>query len=52
MKEYPWMLGLAPLMLAVPFVTLGNYCREAAFGRYWMSRLQSAQLPVEMETAA
>jgi predicted metal-dependent phosphoesterase TrpH len=52
MKEHPWMLGLAPLMLAVPLVTLGNYCREAAFGRYWMSRLQPAQMTVEMETAA
>jgi len=51
MKEHPLLLALAPLMLAIPFVTLGNYCREAAFGRYWMSRLQPAEMPVEMETA-
>src|SRR6266404_2678037 len=39
-EEKPWAAALLPLALAVPFVTLGNYLREVAFGRYWMMHLE------------
>jgi predicted metal-dependent phosphoesterase TrpH len=39
-RENPWAAMLAPLMLAVPFVTLGNQLRDAVFERYWMTRLE------------
>jgi predicted metal-dependent phosphoesterase TrpH len=38
-RENPGMAVLAPLMLAVPLVTLGNQLRDAFFGHYWMTRL-------------
>ncbi len=40
MREHPAAVALAPLMLVIPFVTLGNYVREALFGNYWMTRLE------------
>lgn len=40
LRENPWAAVLAPLMLAVPLVTLGNHLREAFFGNYWMTRLE------------
>jgi hypothetical protein len=40
MHETPWAAVLAPLMLAVPLVTLANQLRDAFFGRYWMNRLE------------
>jgi predicted metal-dependent phosphoesterase TrpH len=38
MGERPWTASLAPLMLAVPVVTLGNYLAESVFARWWMAR--------------
>lgn len=46
-KEHPWLIALSPLMLAIPLITGANYCREAAFGRYWMSRLQRSEVALE-----
>ena len=37
-KENPWTSILCPLLLAVPFVTLGNFIREAAFNYRWSRR--------------
>ena len=39
MREHPWTVALAPLMLAVPFVTIGNLARELAFESKWSPRL-------------
>jgi predicted metal-dependent phosphoesterase TrpH len=39
-RENPWAAVLAPLMLAVPLVTLSNHLREAFFGQYWLARLE------------
>ena len=37
-KEDPRTLAAAPLALAVPAITLGNYIVEQVFARWWMSR--------------
>ena len=46
MREKAWTVVLAPLFLAVPFVTLGNLVREHAFNRKWSRRLECATPPV------
>ncbi|MBZ5607917.1 MAG: PHP domain-containing protein [Acidobacteriia bacterium] len=38
-QEYTWTLALAPLMLLIPAVTLGNYFREILFDYTWSRRL-------------
>jgi len=38
-KDYAWGVALAPLLAAVPFVTLGNYAIEMLFGYKWSQRL-------------
>jgi predicted metal-dependent phosphoesterase TrpH len=50
-EEQPWTAILAPLALAVPFVTLGNCAREAVFARYWMWRLQQGRRAFPMRPA-
>jgi predicted metal-dependent phosphoesterase TrpH len=46
-SERPWAIALAPLFLAVPLVTLGNFLREYAFHRKWSRRLvNGATLPL------
>jgi len=37
-KDNPWTSLLCPLLLLVPFVTLGNFVREAAFNYRWSRR--------------
>ncbi|MBI4909962.1 MAG: PHP domain-containing protein [Acidobacteria bacterium] len=37
--EKPWTLAVAPLLLALPAVALGNQMKEAVFARYWFHRL-------------
>jgi predicted metal-dependent phosphoesterase TrpH len=39
-RENPRTVLAAPLGLAVPLITLGNYVVEQAFARWWMSRYQ------------
>jgi len=46
LRESPATLPLAPLVLLLPFVTLTNYFREAAFARRWFGRLASSTLQV------
>jgi hypothetical protein len=36
--EKPWTLGLAPLFLAIPMVTLANCLCEEVFARRWARR--------------
>jgi predicted metal-dependent phosphoesterase TrpH len=38
-QEYPWMIPLAPLLAAIPLVTLGNYVREIMFEYKWARRV-------------
>jgi predicted metal-dependent phosphoesterase TrpH len=40
MRERPATAALAPLALALPFVTLANYVQEAAFARRWLGRYE------------
>jgi predicted metal-dependent phosphoesterase TrpH len=48
-REAPWTLPLAPLLFAVPFVTLANYVRELHFAARWSQRLvESAPLCEEL----
>ncbi len=42
-RENPAAAALAPLVLAVPFVTLGNSILEAVFARRWMRKLRRAE---------
>jgi predicted metal-dependent phosphoesterase TrpH len=42
LREEPWALCLAPLLLLVPAVTLGNCLIEAGFHRRWSKRALSA----------
>jgi predicted metal-dependent phosphoesterase TrpH len=44
-KECPWAMPLAPLMLAVPLITLANYFCELSFHARWSRALWSAPLP-------
>jgi predicted metal-dependent phosphoesterase TrpH len=37
-SEYKWAITLAPLLLAVPLITLGNYVREILFNHRWSRR--------------
>jgi hypothetical protein len=39
LRENPWAAPLAPLLLAVPVVTLVNFAREMLFERKWSSRV-------------
>jgi predicted metal-dependent phosphoesterase TrpH len=36
--EHHWTIALAPLLLAVPLVTLGNHAREMVFNHRWSRR--------------
>ena len=36
--EHAWTVALAPLLLVVPFVTLGNYALEVVFNNRWSRR--------------
>jgi predicted metal-dependent phosphoesterase TrpH len=40
MRERPWTLVLAPLMAAIPVITLGNLLRETYFANYWGRKLR------------
>jgi predicted metal-dependent phosphoesterase TrpH len=48
MKERPWTLALAPLVLAVPLFTLGHCLCEDAFSRRW-ARETAESIPAAME---
>jgi predicted metal-dependent phosphoesterase TrpH len=39
-KDYPWAVLLAPVLLAVPFVTLGATVRDGLFSRFWGRRVE------------
>lgn len=43
-RDQSWTFLLTPLMLAVPFVTLGNYLRELSFHARWSRLLWPAPL--------
>jgi predicted metal-dependent phosphoesterase TrpH len=51
-RERPWTAVFAPLLLAVPAVTLGNYICEVAFEQTWSRRLWPTRLPVASEQIA
>jgi len=51
-QERCWALVFTPLMLAVPFVTLGNYFCELAFHARWSRALWPAALPESTCTGA
>jgi PHP-associated len=42
--DYRWAIALAPLLLLVPFVTLGNYASELLFVSKWSRRLAAQRL--------
>lgn len=42
-RHNPLTLPLAPLALAVPLITLGNYAIESFFARWWMARYLRAR---------
>jgi len=44
-RETPWTAVLAPLLLAIPVVTLANYLRELSFHTRWSRRLWPVTLP-------
>jgi len=45
--DYRWSVTLAPLLLIVPFVTLGNYLSELLFVSKWSRRLaEDTRIPV------
>jgi len=48
MREKRWTTLLAPLALAVPFVTLANACCEMAFVFKWAPRTVITQLPAPL----
>jgi len=53
LREAPAAALLAPLLLAVPLVTLGNLVRELTFGRWWSARyLRSVARRIEEAAAA
>jgi predicted metal-dependent phosphoesterase TrpH len=55
MRERPWTLALAPLLLGVPVVTFFNTIRERRFAEYWVQRLaldRERTLPVAIREAA
>jgi predicted metal-dependent phosphoesterase TrpH len=39
-KDYPWAALLAPVLLAVPLVTLGATVRDGMFARFWSCRVE------------
>jgi hypothetical protein len=43
LREYPWMLALAPLFALVPAVTLGNILWEAWFAYRWGREMEASQ---------
>jgi predicted metal-dependent phosphoesterase TrpH len=45
MRERRWAVSLAPFMLIVPFVTLGNYFRELGFHARWSRTVWTSVLP-------
>jgi predicted metal-dependent phosphoesterase TrpH len=38
-KEHPWTILLAPVLLAVPFVTLGSALHDGLFAKSWSRRI-------------
>jgi len=44
-RETPWTAVLAPLLLAIPVVTLANYFCELSFHARWSRRLWPVSLP-------
>jgi len=42
-RENPLTSALAPLALAAPAITLGNYIVESIFARWWMARYKRAR---------
>jgi predicted metal-dependent phosphoesterase TrpH len=44
MSEKPWTAAFAPLLLAVPFITLGNHASELLFERKWSRQVWPAAL--------
>lgn len=38
-KEHPWTLLLAPVLMAVPFVTLGSALHDGLFAKSWSRRI-------------
>jgi len=51
-REDPCTLLAAPLALAVPAITLGNYIVEQVFARWWMSRYQRMRAARARNSAA
>ncbi len=53
MAEHAWTVVLAPLMAAIPAVTLVNLLRETWFAHVWGRRLdRSGTLPLRQNAAA
>lgn len=48
--EQPWTVALAPVVLAIPLVTLGNYFCELAFQARWSQALWPSTLGEEART--
>jgi predicted metal-dependent phosphoesterase TrpH len=51
-REDPRTVAAAPLALAVPLITLGNYIVEQVFARWWMSRYQQLRAARRRNAAA
>jgi len=49
--ENPWTAVLAPLLLAVPLITLGNLVQEQMFNYCWSRRVQHLGARAGVETA-
>jgi predicted metal-dependent phosphoesterase TrpH len=49
-KEHPWTLLLAPILLAVPFVTLGSVLHDGWFARSWSRRIGIRETWTPQET--
>ena len=51
-RENPRTLAAAPLALAIPAITFGNYVVEQVFARWWMSRYRRMRAARERNVAA
>lgn len=49
MRERAWTVSMAPLLLAIPFIILGNYWKELAFHRKWSRRLLGSPMALAAE---
>lgn len=45
-SDYNWAIALAPLLVLVPLVTLGNYVSELLFVSRWSRRLKARRLGI------